>query len=544
VASDVVADPPEPWWRDAVGYEVYVPSFADSDGDGWGDLPGVASRLDYLADLGVDLVWLSPIHPSPFADHGYDVADYLGVDPRFGTVADAERLVAAAADRGIRVLLDLVPNHTSVAHEWFRRARRGRDDPYRDYYIWRDPAPDGGPPNNWVSAFGGPAWTLEPATGQYYLHLFAPGQPDLDWRNPAVAEEFDAILRTWLDRGFAGFRIDVPHVLRKHPDLLDNPRVPADQVVPDERGRIEYASFEHRYDRDQPDVVEVYARWREVIRPYGGLLLGEVSLLDPARLARHTTPGALHACFWFGFVRRGWDPDRLPDWIRAAADTVPGLVWVLSSHDRSRAVTRYGGGAVGRRRALVLATLMIGLPELPLLYQGDELGLDDAHIPPDRVQDPLVRQGGGTFARDAARTPMPWAPRPGLGFTSAADAWLPLGDRAAADTVAVQHADPGSPLSAHRTLLHLRRARAGLRRGPLEWLPAPPRALAYRRGDCVVAANLGAEPIELGLPDGGWTVAFATGAGEPGRLGAEEAAVLTLDRALLAPPARAGNHTV
>jgi alpha-glucosidase len=499
---------------------VYVPSFADADGDGWGDLPGVTARLDHLADLGVNLLWLSPIHPSPFADHGYDVADYLGVDPRFGTVADAERLVAAAADRGIRVLLDLVPNHTSTAHPWFRRSRRSRDDPYRDYYHWRD----GDPPNNWVSAFGGSAWTPDAATGQSYLHLFAVDQPDLNWRNAAVAAEFDTVLRTWLDRGFAGFRIDVPHVMSKHPDLLDNPTIPADRVVPDERGRVEWNSFEHRYDRDQPDIVDILARWRSVADPYDALLLGEVSLLDLPRLARYTGPDALHACFWFGLVRRGWEPDRLPGWIRSAVDGVPGLVWVLSSHDRSRAVSRYGGGAVGRRRALVLATATIGLPDFPLLYQGDELGLADAAIAPDEVQDPLVRSGGGTFARDAVRTPMPWRPGPGYGFTAADRAWIAFGDRDPADTVAVQSGDPSSPLSAHRRLAGLRRSSADLRHGPVEWLDTPASVLAYRRGACVVVANLGVDPYPLPVPG---RVLYATSTVDRGGLPGESAAVLT-----------------
>jgi alpha-glucosidase len=519
---------PVQWWRDAVGYQVYVPSFADSNGDGWGDLPGVTARLDHLGDLGVNLLWLSPIHPSPFADHGYDVADYLTVDPRFGTVADAERLVTAAADRGIRVLLDLVPNHTSTAHPWFQAARRSRADPHRDYYHWRD----GDPPNNWVSAFGGPAWTRDELTGQSYLHLFAADQPDLNWRNPAVAAEFDAILRTWLDRGFAGFRVDVPHVMSKHPDLLDNPAIPPHQVVPDERGRVEWNSFEHLHDRDQPDIADIFRRWRAVTDPYDAFLLGEVSMLDPVRLARYTAPGALHACFWFGLVRRGWEPAALTSWIRAAATEVPGLVWVLSSHDRSRAVSRYGGGAVGRRRALVLSTATIGLPDLPLLYQGEELGLDDAHIPLETAQDPLVRFGGGTFPRDAVRTPMPWRPGPGLGFTTAPRAWISFGDRGPADTVAVQARDPASPLSTYRRLLALRRAEPSLRSGAVEWLDAAAEVLAYRRGDCVVVANLGASPQAIALPSGRWAAAFVTSTVDAGRLPGESAAVFRREPAL------------
>ncbi|HEY8338341.1 MAG TPA: alpha-amylase family glycosyl hydrolase, partial [Egibacteraceae bacterium] len=240
------------WWRGAVGYEVYLRSFADSDGDGVGDLRGVLEHLDHLAWLGVDIVWVTPFFPSPMHDHGYDVADYCGVDPRFGTLADLDALVAAVHARGMRLLIDLVPNHTSSEHPWFRAARSSRDNPYRDYYVWRDPAPDGGPPNNWTSHFGGPAWTFDEATGQYWLHLFLPEQPDLNWANPAVADEFDAILRFWLERGVDGFRIDVAHALAKHPDLPDNP--PADPADADADHALtdDFRRLQHIHDVNQP----------------------------------------------------------------------------------------------------------------------------------------------------------------------------------------------------------------------------------------------------------------------------------------------------
>jgi len=328
------------WWADRTGYQVYLPSFADSDGDGWGDLPGLVDRLDHLADLGVDLLWLSPVHPSPFADAGYDVADYTAVHPRFGSLADLDRLLAETAARGMRVLLDLVPNHTSDQHPWFRSARRSREDPHRGYYHWRDPAPGGGPPNNWVSAFGGPAWTLDEATGQYYLHLFSPAQPDLNWEDPAVAAEFDAILRFWLDRGVAGFRVDVANTLVKAPGLPDNPELPPERWAPTMTGLPEeFFRFEHLHEIDQPGVLDVHRRWRDVVAPYAGMLLGEVYLLDPAALARYLRQDGLHLSFWFALVESGWAPERFAELLRAADVAGPHLAWVQSSHDRSRAVS-------------------------------------------------------------------------------------------------------------------------------------------------------------------------------------------------------------
>lgn len=525
-----------PWWEDRTGYQVYLPSFADSDGDGWGDLPGLVGRLDYLADLGVDLLWLSPIHPSPFADAGYDVADYTAVHPRFGTLGDVDRLLSEAGERGMRVLLDLVPNHTSSQHAWFRDARASRQDPYRDYYIWADPDPDGGPPNNWVSAFGGPAWTLEEATGQYYLHLFTPAQPDLNWDNPAVADEFDRILRFWLDRGVAGFRIDVAHTLIKAPGLPSNPELPADQWRATMTGLPEdHFRFDHRYESDQPGVLDVHRRWRRVAEPYGALLLGEVYLLEPAKLRRYLIDqGGLHLSFWFGLVESGWQPHRFAQLLRVAEHVGPHLAWVQSSHDRSRAVTRYGGGAAGRRRAMLLATVMAGLPALPVLYQGEELGLEDGAVPAELVQDPLVLQGGYALPRDTARTPMPWSSGHGFGFTSARQAWTAFGGRTTTDTVEYQAANPTSSLAAHRRLLATRRRLSGLRRGTVRWLDTTPSdVLAYRRGDVLVAANLGDTESTLQLPAGSWEVDYCTDRddgtlhdGRVLRLGAEHAVIL------------------
>jgi alpha-glucosidase len=518
------------WWRDSAAYEIYVASFADSDGDGWGDLQGIIERLPYLDELGVNLLWLTPINPSPFADNGYDVADYLDVDPRFGTLEDVDRLVDGAGRRGMRVLLDLVPNHTSDRHPWFQDASSGRDARYRDYYVWRDPKPDGGPPNNWVSAFGGSAWTLDEASGQYHLHLFAPEQPDLNWTDPRVADEFDAILRFWLDRGIAGFRVDVAHSMAKHPELLDNPRLDPPPKPPGGRPGAprEWDFFNHLHDLSQPSGLEIHRRWRRLTRPHDALLLGEVNLRDPDTLAGYAGSDGLDSVFTFPMAETSWDPPALIGLVRALADASPAAAWAHSSHDRSRAVTRFGGGETGRRRALTLATLTIGLPAVPLLYQGEELGLDDADIPRDLAQDPLARLTPGAFARDVVRSPMPWSPGPGIGFTTAESAWMPLGDRAAEETVAVQERSASSPLTRHRELLSTRRRLAGLRRGDgPRWLDLPEPLVGYRRGDCLVVANLGEDAATPHLPPGEWRVAFSTSGSSGLELAGEHAAVFT-----------------
>jgi alpha-glucosidase len=502
---------PRPWWLDAIGYEVYVPSFQDSNGDGWGDLPGIERRLEHLAWLGIDLVWLTPFYPSPMRDHGYDVADYVDVDPRFGTLEDFDRLVARARELGIRVIVDLVVNHSSSEHPWFVASRSSRDDPYRDYYHWRDPAPGGGPPNNWTAHFGGPAWTFDEATGQYWLHLFLPEQPDLNWANPRVAEEIDRVMRFWLDRGVAGFRIDTAHFFVKDPELRDNPPVAPGRAVTPAAAAEEWFRFEHVHDIGQPGVLDVHRRWRAIADGYDALLLGEVYVLEPARLARYLAEqDGLHLSFWFGLVESRWPPsvERL---LEGAAAATPHLAWVQSTHDRSRAASRYGGGDEGRERALALSTLVAGLPCVLFLYQGEELGLLDGHVERAESADPLVVRGGVyAMSRDVARTPMPWAPEPGLGFTSAEHAWLPFGDRDPADTVAAQRDDPSSWLGRHRALIATLRAHPSLRRGTLRWIDPEGPVVSYRRGACLVCANLGDEPGTVALPDGRWRSVFGS----------------------------------
>jgi len=490
-----------PWWRDAVGYQVYLPSFHDGDGDGWGDLPGVTARLDHLAGLGVDVVWLTPFFSSPMRDHGYDIAGYREVDPSFGGDAALDDLLAQAHLRGMRVLGDLVVNHTSDAHPWFAAAASSRTGPYRDYYIWRDPAPDGGPPNNWLSHFGGPAWTLSPDTGQYYLHLFRPQQPDLNWRNPAPAAEIDAIIDHWLASGLDGFRVDTAAYLVKDAELRDNPPLPPGRLAPMRGVTMDWRRQDHRYDIHQPEVHTVHERWRTVADRHDAFLVGEVYELDPGTLARFVQDERLHSSFWFGLVENGWDPDRIDAMIAAAVAASPRLSWVQGNHDRSRAVTRYGGGPRGRRRSLALHALMALLPGTIWLYQGEELGLGDAVVPPERGADPLGAAQPDQ-SRDVARTPMPWRPGPGLGFT-AGRPWLPDGERGEPDTVAGQAGDPASHLSTVRRLLMTRR-----RLGPL--LAATDevtvgglggQVTAYRRGSLWVVANLrDTRSAEVDLP--------------------------------------------
>jgi alpha-glucosidase len=500
-------------WPGSIGYEVYLPSFRDSNADGWGDLAGVTSRLDYLRDLGVDLLWLTPFYPSPMRDHGYDIADYRGVDGRFGTLSDLDRLLAQAHHRGLSVIADLVVNHTSDRHPWFARARSSREDPYRDYYIWRDPGPGGGPPNNWVSHFGGPAWTYHPQTGQYYLHLFTSSQPDLNWENPSVADEVDAIIRFWLDRGLDGFRIDTAHCLAKRSGLPDNPLLAEDQVPRAGGAVAEWLRQDHQHDLGLPVTIGIHQRWRAIADHYQALLVGEVYITDPERLAGYVDVRGLHSAFFFGLVEAHWDAEVIGPMIAAAIAASPSLSWVQSSHDRQRAVTRYGGGQRGWRRWLALSVLLAALPGPLFLYQGEELGLADGTVSAGDDDDPLARGGG--VSRAGCRTPMPWEPGPALGFTSAEQAWVPFGGRSSTDTVAEQQHDLASPLSVTRRLLAARRRLASTSSGPVDWLSHGP-LVAFRRGDVLAAANLSEQTLTLDPGRDVWRTCFDTDAASAG----------------------------
>lgn len=489
------------WWTDAYGYEIYLRSFCDSSGDGVGDLEGIRRRLDHLVDLGIGLLWITPFYPSPMVDGGYDVADYCDVDPRFGDLAAFDALVEAAHARALRVVIDLVPNHTSDTHRWFVDARSGRDADRRDHYIWADPAPDGGPPNNWISYFGGPAWTFDEATGQYYLHLFLPQQPDLNWRSERVRADFDAILEFWLARGVDGFRVDVAQALVADAGLRSNPQLaPWDPAA----SRLEqWDSFEHRHDIAQPETVdEVFPRWRAIVDRHDALLLGETWVLDATALAEMLRGDGLHAGFWFSPMHMPWDAAAIRDAVRRPLEAVAdptAIAWVTSSHDDVRAATRFGGGDRGRARALALATLMAALPGLPFLYQGEELGLTEGVVPPEARLDPMGSEA--TVGRDGCRTPMPWAPGVAFGFSATAATWLPDGGRTDADTVAWQRARADSWLARYRALVAMRRSTPELQGRELRWLDGG-------RGDVIacartvpgggrvdVAVNIGDEPV-------------------------------------------------
>jgi alpha-glucosidase len=480
----------EQWWRGAVGYEIYVRSFADGDGDGVGDLRGARTKLAHLEALGIDLVWLTPFYRSPQRDHGYDVSDYLEVDPLFGDLDDLTAFVGEAHERGMKVIADLVPNHTSDQHPWFQDALTGRDAAHRDRYVWRDSAPDGGPPNNWVSHFGGPAWTYHPPTDQWYMHLFLPEQPDLNWDDTGVRAEFERILATWFERGIDGFRIDVAHSLIEHPEFLDNPLKgdpPPDGASP---GDV-FAAYDHVYDLDQDGVLDIYRGWNRVAAEHGAVLIGEVYLLEPEAVARYVRDqDGLHLAFCFPALHTDWDAEDIGTTLRHAT-TAGGqhFAWPLSSHDDPHAASRFGGSDLGARRALAYLTLLAALPGVPFLYQGDELGLDDGLT--DAAHDPISVRNPGAVGRDGCRTPVTWEPGEGFGFTTGTP-WLPFGsNRSDARTAAAQEGVAGSPLERTRALLHVRRELPDLTGGlPATWLDLSGPLVGVRRGATTVVLHV------------------------------------------------------
>ncbi len=496
------------WMPGAVGYEVYVRSFADSDGDGFGDVPGVTQRLPYLAELGVDIVWLTPFYESPGADHGYDVSDPRAVDERFGTLDDVRTLCDTAHALGLRVLVDIVPNHVSDQHAWFRGALAG-DAALRDRFVVVDGALEDGPPNNWLSHFGGPAWTHRPELGGWYMHLFLPEQPDLNWENQAVRDEYLDVVRFWLEVGVDGLRIDVTHSLLEDPQLRDNPWIA--EVAHDAAPGVRFGAMAHVHDLDLDATAALFAPWRELAEANDAVLIGETYLLDPVRVARYVEDGLLHAAFWFPTLHTGWDHAAIAEALRLGVEVGRGRFgWPISSHDDPHAAERFGGGELGRRRALAFMTVVLGLPGVPFLMQGDELGLDNGVV--DALEDPVALASGGAESRDGSRTPMPWAPGPNLGFTTGTP-WLPLGsNRTDADTVQVQADDPTSALHTTRRLLAARRARPDLTgEAELVWLSSTEPLLAYRRGDTVVACTIGAAAT-LQLGSGSFAHASAPGA--------------------------------
>jgi alpha-glucosidase len=489
-----------PWWASAVFYQIYPRSFADGNGDGTGDLIGVRNHLDYLVELGVDALWLSPFYRSPMADGGYDVADPCDVDPMFGTLADFDALLADAHARGLKVTIDIVPNHFSSEHPWFQAVLAGgRHTPERALFVIRPGAgPDGAqPPNNWPSVFGGPAWTRLP-DGDWYLHLFAPEQPDLDWTNPAVPAEFERIMRFWLDRGVDGFRVDVAHAMAKEPGLPDMDRstlTGATTGMP--------TGEDIRWDRD--GLHEYHRGFRRTLDSYPGerMAVGEAWVADSERLARYVRPDELNLTFNFELVEAPWGASGFRSAIKrslaAMAEVGAPCTWVLANHDVDRAATRYGGGPRGIARARAAALVQLSLPGAAFIYNGDELALENVDLPDEALQDPTWERSGHTErGRDAERVPLPWSgTTPPFGFTSGSLTWLPMPAEWAASTVLAQQADPASTLQLYRTTLELRHSLAGLQGDDVTWLAAPDGCLAFGRGDLSVWLNAGESAVAL-----------------------------------------------
>ncbi|MCV7413856.1 glycoside hydrolase family 13 protein [Mycolicibacterium litorale] len=493
---------PGPWWSRAVFYQVYPRSFRDSNGDGVGDLDGVTAGLDYLADLGVDALWLNPVTVSPMADHGYDVADPRDIDPLFGSLEAMDRLIAAAHERGIRITMDLVPNHTSSAHPWFGTAlAAGPGSQQRARYHFRDgTGPDGlHPPNNWISIFGGPAWTriVEPdgTPGQWYLHLFDPEQPDLNWENPEVFEDLEKTLRFWLDRGVDGFRIDVAHGMSKPPDLPDM-QIAENRLLAD-------MDSDPRFNHE--GVHEIHRNIRAVLDDYpDAVAVGEVWVYDNAAFAAYLRPDELHLGFNFRLVRAEFDADEIRDAIEnslaavALQNATP--TWTLSNHDVEREVTRYGGGPLGLARARAMALVMLALPGVVFVYNGEELGLPNVDLPDEVLQDPVWERSLYTErGRDGCRVPMPWSgDAPPFGFSTTADTWLPMPADWSSLTVEHELADPDSTLNFFRRALALRRERTAVAVGPVTGLSAEGGVLTVHTGGgltCVL--NAGERPVDL-----------------------------------------------
>ena len=523
------------WWKHGVVYQIYPRSFMDSNGDGVGDLAGIRAQLDHLAWLGIDAIWLSPIFPSPMADFGYDVSNYCDIDPRFGDLAEFDALLAEAHARGIRVMLDWVPNHTSDQHAWFRESRASRTSAKRDWYVWRDARADGSPPNNWAAMFGGPAWQLDAETGQLYLRSFLKEQPDLNWRNPEVERAMHGVLRFWLDRGVDGFRIDVIHRIAKDPELRDNP--PSDRPGPGWGGQL------HVHDENHPDIHGFLRRIRAVLDQYDErAAVGEVGLVPDQVASYYGRGDELHLAFNFAFLLARWDAATFARELAHFEGVVPAEGWpdlVLSNHDIPRHATRWDHPELGEARARAMAVFLLATRGTPFLYYGEELGMRNGEIPPERRQDPLAWTLNEKASRDGERTPMQWSPEPGAGFSSG-DPWLPLASGWQTRNVEAQRADRTSLLWLYRDLLALRRRTPALERGSFRELPGGSGVLAWERRQersrALVALNFGDVERAATFPsaavrDGVWTRAGAPLPSDASQLvlGPCEAAVLVAD---------------
>jgi len=505
------------WWKEGVVYQIYPRSFQDANGDGIGDLEGIVRRLDYLNGdgnhaLGVDAIWLSPIYPSPMADFGYDISDYCGIDPVFGDHDTFDRLVLEAHRRGIRVILDMVFNHTSDRHPWFLDSRSGRRSPRRDWYLWKDPKPGGGPPNNWQAAFGGSGWEWDAQTGQYYYHSFLKEQPDVNWANPELRRAVYDTMRFWLDRGVDGFRLDVVHFYGKDPLFRDNPRGMTGLT----KGLVAYDRYRHLYDRDRPEAHEVFREMRKVTDAYEErMMVGETPYEHGAEIsASYLGSGKdeLHLAFYFKFLLARWNArvyrDRIESLLRALP---PGgwPCWVLNNHDMSRSIDRHAfpfeSETSRRLRARAAALILLTLRGTPFLYYGEELGMRNGKIPRRAIQDPLGKRYWPVYrGRDMSRTPMQWDRSPGAGFSNT-EPWLPLNPDRAVVNVENQEALPDSMLRHYRNLLRIRRGSVALRAGSFHWTDGlPPPCLGYRRvrGEEVfqVLVNFSRSPVSFPAP--------------------------------------------
>jgi alpha-glucosidase len=512
------------WWQSGVIYQIYPRSFQDSDGDGIGDLPGIVSRLDYLVELGVTAVWISPIYPSPMADFGYDVADYCDIDPVFGTLADFDQLVVELHRRNLRLILDFVPNHTSIEHEWFRASRSSRLDPQRDWYIWRDPRPDGGPPTNWLGEFGGSAWSWDETTQQYYYHAFLADQPDLNWRNPEVQEAMFDVMRFWLARGVDGFRVDAIHMLFESEQLIDNPPNPEWTA-----GKSPARRLLRLHSADQPETHAMIGQMRRVADEFADrVLIGEANLpYDRLMLYYGESLRGFQLPFNFKLLRTPWQALPIAALVRQYEAALPAggwPNWVLGNHDLSRLGNRVGSVAQARLAAMLLLTLR----GTPTIYYGEEIGMRDVAIPPDAVRDSWERNVPGLgLGRDPCRTPMCWTSQPGAGFTTGLP-WLPIGAEFNRVNVAHEREDPGSFLALYRALLALRRLEPALSVGSYREVRADPQLFMYERGEgarrLLIALNFSATPCPLPPREGPMQILLSTHKGSRPR-----EAMMTLD---------------
>ncbi len=490
------------WWQTGIIYQIYPRSFQDSNNDGIGDLPGITQRLDYLQSLGIGVIWLSPIYPSPMHDFGYDVADYRDIHPIFGTMDDFDHLLAETHQRGLKLILDLVPNHTSDEHPWFVESRRNRSNPKRNWYIWRDPAPDGGPPNNWLSYFGGTAWTFDETTGQYYLHQFTPQQPDLNYRHPDVLPAMLDNMRFWLNRGVDGFRVDVIHLMMKDAQFRDEP------LNPDWDGVHVSTKLQHVYTRNLPEVHNLIRRMRAVLDEYDDrMMVGEIYLPN-ADLMKYYGKNLdeCHLPFNFQLILMDWKAQTVQQAVNAYEAALPAGAWpnwVLGNHDQHRVATR-----VGAAQARVANMLLLTLRGTPTTYYGEEIGMEDGTVPPEFVQDPPAVNNPDVahiIGRDPERTPMQWDAGPNAGFTGAeVSPWLPVAENYPILNVAAQEANPTSMLNLYRALTSLRRSESALNMGNYMVIDAGAADIfAYLRAaktdQFLIVLNFGAHPHTLNL---------------------------------------------